>query len=213
MSNEAPALQDQQSLLELTKSLGEFKSKSNCIVKHTTKRNISNIKRIARQAKKDDPNLEVVFVDYLQKIHSDQKGIDPRHSVTEVSGALTDMAKDLNVNVCVMAQLNRGVDEKLPPQLSHLKESGAIEQDADQAIFIYRNMDAQREASVKGSTDLGTWRENGNLSSEPQEVSELQAYLVVRKNRGGKQGFAKCIYNAPSTKFKSNDKWKQGGYM
>ena len=66
-------------------------------------------------------------------------------------------------------------------------------------------MDGQKEASVKGETNMGIWRQDGNISNETQLVTELQCYLSVMKNRAGAQTFAKCLYNAPSTKFYSYD--------
>jgi replicative DNA helicase len=203
-----------QGLQEATKAIGELRSNPRYEIMDTTRRQVSNVRRMIREIMRRQPKTEVVFVDYLQKIMSDDGSKDPRNRVMEISGVLTDIAKELDICIVPMAQLNRGADENNFPNLSNLQESSAIEQDAHLVIAIHRSMVAQMEASTYGKTNTGTWKESGKVSCEEQELNALQSYLIVLKNRSGRDGFAKCIYNAPSTKFKSDESWKdEGSYM
>ena len=102
-------------------------------------RRISSILASARRACRRH-GARLIIVDYLQLIHADQRRDNRVQEVTEVSQGLKAIAKECGVPVLALAQLSREV-EKRPdkrPQLADLRESGAIEQDADQIIFIYR---------------------------------------------------------------------------
>jgi replicative DNA helicase len=142
----------------------------------TTDRKISNIRAIARKMKNRDPNLKVIFIDYLQKIQGDGRHNDKRNEVGAVSAILTDMATDMNIHVCCLAQINRAGDER--PRMSHLKESGDIEQDAHYIILIDRDINRQFNGEYKNDCDL-----------------------IIAKNRGGRTGIAQVKYNCKTTRF------------
>ncbi|MCM8526964.1 MAG: DnaB-like helicase C-terminal domain-containing protein [Lentisphaeraceae bacterium] len=105
-------------------------------------RRVSNVKLQMRKIKNQNPNVKVIFIDYLQKIKADKKGHDKASEIGEISGDLTDMAKELNVSVVLLAQLNRGAESqdasKNRPKMSQLKGSGDIEQDADNILLVHR---------------------------------------------------------------------------
>lgn len=88
--------------------------------------------------------VKIFFIDYLQLMHYSGKRFGTRQEeVSEISRSLKKIAKELNVPIIVLSQLNRGVEnregyEGKKPRLSDMRESGAIEQDADIAIFVYR---------------------------------------------------------------------------
>jgi replicative DNA helicase len=90
-------------------------------ITRTTDRKIGNIRSIIRTMKANNPALKVVFIDYLQKIQGSSK-LDRRSQVDEVSATLTDLATDLDIHVCALAQLNRDGDDF--PKMKNLKESG-----------------------------------------------------------------------------------------
>jgi len=135
----------------------------------TTDRHIGNIRNIARKMKNNDPELKVIFIDYLQKIKGSSQNI--REQVMEVSATLTDMADDLDVHICAMAQLNRDGDEM--PRMTHLKESGSLEQDAHIVMLLHRLIDSDDD----------------------------QAYVAIAKNRGGMVGKAQIRFEKKTTKF------------
>lgn len=99
------------------------------------------VRRNARRMAAEGFPLELVVVDYLQLLHANQRGRGRYEEVSEVSQALKAMAKDQGVAVLALAQLSREV-EKRPdkrPQLSDLRDSGQLEQDADSVIFLMRS--------------------------------------------------------------------------
>jgi replicative DNA helicase len=84
--------------------------------------------------------IEVLFVDYLQLIHNSNYPNDRRLQIADISARLKAIARDLQIAVVTLAQLNRGAVDKTP-RISDLKESGAIEEDADQIILLYQEKD------------------------------------------------------------------------
>jgi len=98
--------------------------------------------------------LDAVFIDYLQLMRYDDMRVSREERVSGNSRALKIMAKELDIPVIVMAQLNRDVDkrEKARPRLSDLRESGAIEQDADVVMFLHRP--GFDEGNNNGDTEL-----------------------------------------------------------
>ena len=119
-------------------------------------------------------NIDLVVIDYLQLMKASGKFDSRQNEVAEISGGVKRLAKELNVPVLVLAQLNREVDKNASPEalpkLSHLRESGAIEQDADIVVFLHRDRD-----------------KNKDLTDE-QAAQGTDAKLIVEKNRNGATG-------------------------
>jgi replicative DNA helicase len=129
-----------------------------------TRQTVQHIAANARLAKRKH-NLRLLVVDYLQLIEPDDKRAIREQQVAAASRGLKAIAKDLEIPVLVLAQLNRGVEhrEQKTPRLSDLRESGAIEQDADVVAFIDRR-------------------------STYETAPEHEASLIVAKNRAGSTG-------------------------
>jgi replicative DNA helicase len=101
--------------------------------------------------------LGLIIVDYLQLIRADDRHANRVEQVGQMSRGLKILARELNVPVIALSQLSRAVEQRTPaiPQLSDLRESGQIEQDADLVIFIYRDEYYRREESEHpGEADL-----------------------------------------------------------
>ncbi len=129
-----------------------------------------------------EKGLDVVMIDYLQLITPNKERFDTRaQEVADITRFLKITAKELNVPILLLSQLSRKSEErKSAPQLSDLRESGAIEQDADIVMFIHR---------VKKDDEIVS-------SSEPQEID-----LIVAKHRNGRTGKAKLIYKGEYVRF------------
>jgi len=100
--------------------------------------------------------LGLVIVDYLQLMRSRERRERREQEISEISSSLKAMAKELNIPVVALSQLNRQVEarENKRPQLADLRESGAIEQDADVIVFIYRDEVYNKETPEKGTAEL-----------------------------------------------------------
>lgn len=131
------------------------------------------------RACKQRHGLRLVMVDYLGLANSDSK--TPYESATEISGAMKAMAKELEVPVILISQLNREVDKRKPPRpvMSDLRDSGAVEQDADKVIFVYRP---------------GAYQ-------SPDDEPDNSAEIIVAKNRSGMAGTAMLMWQGEYNKF------------
>lgn len=137
--------------------------------------------------------IGVVIVDYLQLMKVNVRGSSSREQeIAALSGGLKRMAKELRVSVIALSQLNRAVETRSEkskrPQLSDLRESGAIEQDADNICFIYRDEYYHRE------------------TTQERNIAEL----IVAKQRNGPTGIAKVRFDSEYTRF---DNLADGEYV
>jgi replicative DNA helicase len=100
--------------------------------------------------------LKMVIIDYLQLMSSPKRTENRQQEVSEMSRSLKLLAKELEVPVIALSQLNRGPEQRTDkkPQLSDLRESGSIEQDADLVILLHREDVYERESPRAGEADL-----------------------------------------------------------
>jgi len=132
--------------------------------------NILDLRGRARRLIKDH-NVGIIFIDYLQLIRAKDDGNRKREQeISEITRFLKALAKELNIPVVALSQLNREVEKRHDkrPQLSDLRESGAIEQDADVILFLYRdevyNPDPDNPEAGKAEVNIGKQR-NGPVGT------------------------------------------------
>jgi replicative DNA helicase len=138
----------------------------------------------ARRLKRQYSKLGLIVIDYLQLMASTTQGENRATEISEISRSLKAMAKELDVPVVALSQLNRAVDQRPDrrPVMSDLRESGAIEQDADVIMFIYRE--------VVYKPDL------------PEDQRGL-AEVIIGKQRNGPIGTVKLTFLGQHTRFEN----------
>jgi replicative DNA helicase len=141
---------------------------------------IADIRAMALQHQAQH-GIQLLVIDYLQLCRGTDRRYAREQEIAQISRGSKAIAKEANVAVLVLSQLNRGVEARddKRPRLSDLRESGAIEQDADVVMFLYRE---------------GYYRDDADQSA---------AELIVSKNRNGPTGTVKLHWNAKRTQFSS----------
>ena len=135
---------------------------------------------------KMEKNIGLVVIDYLQLVQGSNKRSGSREQeISEISRSLKILAKEINVPVIALSQLSRAVEQRPDhrPMLSDLRESGAIEQDADIVMFLYRD-------------------DYYNKESEKKDIAEV----IIAKQRGGSTGTVELLWMGNYTKFVNLEK-------
>ena len=135
---------------------------------------------------KMEKNIGLVVIDYLQLVQGSNKRVGSREQeISEISRSLKILAKEINVPVIALSQLSRAVEQRPDhrPMLSDLRESGAIEQDADIVMFLYRD-------------------DYYNKESEKKDIAEV----IIAKQRGGSTGTVELLWMGNYTKFVNLEK-------
>lgn len=142
-----------------------------------------NIIGLARQARewKYRYDIGALFVDYVQRIKGSTKGQNKLEQVTEVVGALKSLAKELNIPVIALAQVNRSVDSRPDkrPNMGDLSDASEIEKEADSIIMLYRDEVYNEDTNSKGIAEL-----------------------IFEKNRHGPTGTVRCMFQGQYMRFR-----------
>jgi len=139
-----------------------------------------------------DKGLGLIIIDYLQLMEGRGRFSDNRvQEIAEISRGLKSIARELNIPILALAQLSRAVEQTSPaiPKLSHLRDSGSIEQDADIVMFIYRKA-ADRSFNPN------------DLPMEERHKAEIH----IAKHRNGPTGKIDLYFDETTVSFKSLNK-------
>ncbi|QOG11681.1 replicative DNA helicase [Arcobacter sp. FWKO B] len=185
----------------LTSALEELRTKK-LFVDDGGSVNINQLRaRVRKLASNPDNKISMVIIDYLQLMTGSGAGKDRHLEVSEISRGLKMLARELKIPVIALSQLNRGLENRPDkrPMLSDLRESGAIEQDADIIMFVYRD-DVYREREEakkeKEAKDKGVEYKSAFVN-KPEEEAEI----IIGKQRNGPIGTVKLIFQKNYTRF------------
>ena len=164
-----------ESLIMSSESIGGSK----LIIDDTPGISVAEMRSKCRRYKMDQ-DIQLVIIDYIQLMSSGGRTDSRQQELSDISRALKGLARELNVPVIALSQLNRAVESRTDhrPMLSDIRESGAIEQDADVIMFLYRD-------------------EYYNPETEDKNVAEV----IIAKQRNGPTGTVKLAWQAKYTRF------------
>lgn len=153
--------------------------KSNLIIDDTPGISVAELRSKCRKYKMEH-NLGIIIIDYLQLMTGSKKTDSRQQEISDISRSLKEIARELGVPVLALSQLSRAVEQRPEhrPMLSDLRESGAIEQDADVVMFIYRD-------------------DYYNKDSERKNIAEI----IIAKQRNGPIGTVELVWLPNYTKF------------
>lgn len=168
---------------------------------------ISQLAARARRLKREH-GLDCLIVDYLQLVRPASAKDSRVNEVSEITQGLKGIAKELDIPVIALSQLSRQVEQRddKRPQLSDLRESGSIEQDADVVMFVFRE-EYYKEREKPGDHDLEA------MAKWQEEMEKLhgRAELIIGKQRHGPIGTVELSFEARFTRFGNLVKpWQQG---
>ncbi|MGV8712946.1 MAG: replicative DNA helicase, partial [Nitrosomonas sp.] len=146
---------DDEDWPKLTHALGKL-NEAPIFIDETAALNALELRARARRLYRQYGELGLIVVDYLQLMSSSSPGENRATEISEISRALKGLAKELKVPVIALSQLNRSLEQRpnKRPVMSDLRESGAIEQDADVILFIYRDEVYNPDSADKGIAEI-----------------------------------------------------------
>ena len=167
---------DWEGIIEGASTIGESK----LIIDDTPGITIGELRSKCRKYKAENKDLSVIMIDYLQLMSGSGRSDSRQQEISDISRALKSLARELNVPIVALSQLSRAVEKRDDhrPMLSDLRESGAIEQDADVVMFLYRD-------------------DYYNPDTEKKGIAEV----IIAKQRNGPIGTVELVWIADLTKF------------
>jgi replicative DNA helicase len=165
----------------LTKAAGTL-SEARIYIDDTPAQSSLDIRAKARRLRAELDDLALIVIDYLQLMQGRLRSENRQQEISEITRALKALAKELQVPVVALSQLSRAVEQRKPPrpQLSDLRESGAIEQDADVVALIYRDELYDENSDAKGIAEI-----------------------IIGKQRNGPTGVVRLAFRGEYTRFEN----------
>ena len=167
---------------------------------------IHHVRSKLRKLKARHPEISMAIIDYLQLMSGDGGREGRQQEISEISRGLKQLARELQLPIIALSQLNRSLESRdnKRPMLSDLRESGAIEQDADIILFVYRD-DVYREAAEK-EKEMKAKAEGKEYQSTFRKKLEEETELIIGKQRNGPTGTVDLIFQKRYTRFVDADK-------
>jgi replicative DNA helicase len=161
---------------------------------------IHQVRAKLRKLKSHHPEIKIAFIDYLQ-LMTGASNKDRHQEVSDISRGLKMLARELNMPIVALSQLNRSLESRADkrPLLSDLRESGAIEQDADIILFVYRD-DVYRIREEK-EKEMKARAEGKEYKSTFHEKEEEDAEIIIGKQRNGPTGIVELKFQKRFTRF------------
>ncbi|MFO7896215.1 MAG: replicative DNA helicase [Candidatus Cloacimonadales bacterium] len=171
---------DQKKIMRIA-GAAEVLSEKYIYIDDTGSNNILDIRAKTRRLKAELKGLDLLVIDYLQLMNGRGRGENRQQEISEISRSLKLLAKELGLPIVALSQLNRGVESRddKRPKLSDLRESGAIEQDADLVMFIYRDEVYYEDTEKPGIAEI-----------------------IIGKNRHGAIGKVEMFFQKECTAFR-----------
>ncbi len=182
------------------------------LIDDTPALSISAVRTRARRAKRQHGGLALVIVDYLQLLQppTGRRNDNRVQEIGEISRGLKTLAKELEVPVLALSQLSRQVEnrEDKRPQLSDLRESGSIEQDADVVMFIYREEYYLEKAEPIHNAEEARDRFEDRVARWNERIADVRntASVIIAKQRHGPVGAIDLYFDGSLTRFADLDR-------
>ncbi|KEA45580.1 replicative DNA helicase [Campylobacter mucosalis] len=164
--------------------------------------NIHQVRTQMRKLKSAHPEISLCVIDYIGLMMSTSNFSERHLQIAEISRGLKLLARELDMPIIALSQLNRGLENRANkrPMLSDLRESGAIEQDADMILFVYREEvykeQEEREKEQQARADGKEYK-----SSFERNKIEEKAEIIIGKNRNGEPGHVDVVFQSRYTRF------------
>ncbi|MCE3036752.1 replicative DNA helicase [Helicobacter sp. faydin-H20] len=197
---------DENEIGKLTNSINYMREKE-FFVDDEGALGITQLRSKLRRLKSKNPNIRLAVIDYLQLMKG--SGKDRHLEVSEISRGLKVLARELEIPIIALSQLNRSLESRddKKPILSDLRESGSIEQDADIILFLYRHeVYAKRELEQKITKETEAGKDTLALKAKLRDMLQSEssdALVIVAKNRNGETKDVPLQFSKKVTRFEN----------
>ncbi len=180
--------------------LSDYYDKKKLFIDDEGSLNVHQLRAKLRKLKSQHPEIELAVIDYLQLMSG--SGTKDRHlEISEISRSLKMLARELQIPIIALSQLNRSLESRIDkrPMLSDLRESGAIEQDADVILFVYRDDVYKLKEAKQKLKEAQAKGEKIDVEIEEKKVEEAE--IIIGKQRNGPTGVVKLWFHKEYVKF------------
>ncbi|BAF69452.1 replicative DNA helicase [Nitratiruptor sp. SB155-2] len=180
--------------------LSDYYDKRKLFIDDEGNLNVHQLRAKLRKLKSQHPEIELAVIDYLQ-LMSGSSNKDRHLEISEISRSLKMLARELDIPIIALSQLNRSLESRNDkrPMLSDLRESGAIEQDADVILFVYRDDVYKLKEAKEKAKEAAKEGKQVDVNFEEKRVEEAE--IIIGKQRNGPTGVVKLYFHKEYVKF------------